>query len=88
MTATRTDQPADQGVVPAAERAPRGEKVVASISHGVLGLWSLLVIVPLVWTLLSSFKTSSEIFASPFGLPADWNFDNYVSAWTTQGIGR
>ena len=53
-----------------------------------LGFWSLLVIVPLLWTLMSSFKTSSEIFASPFGLPAHWNFDNYVSAWTTQGIGR
>ena len=61
---------------------------MATVSHVVLGFWSLLVIVPLLWTLLSSFKTSKEIFASPFGLPANWNFDNYVSAWTTQGIGR
>ena len=37
---------------------------------------------------MSSFKTSKEIFASPFTLPAQWNFDNYVSAWTTAGIGR
>ncbi len=37
---------------------------------------------------MSSFKTSKEIFASPFTLPANWNFDNYVSAWTTAGIGR
>lgn len=38
--------------------------------------------------MLSSFKTTSEIFASPFMLPKNWNFDNYVSAWTTAGIGR
>jgi N-acetylglucosamine transport system permease protein len=88
MTTTTTDTSTDPVVVPGAEPAPKGEKVVATVSHGVLGLWSLLVIVPLLWTVLSSFKTSSEIFASPFGLPAHWNFDNYVSAWTTQGIGR
>ena len=50
-------------------------------------LWSLLVIVPLLWMLMSSFKTSKEIFASPFALPGHWNFDNYVTAWTTPGIG-
>ncbi|MEO6511527.1 MAG: carbohydrate ABC transporter permease, partial [Nocardioides sp.] len=88
MTATRTDASSAPPAVPALEREPRGERVVATVSHVVLGLWSLLVIVPLLWTVLSSFKTSTEIFASPFGLPKNWNFDNYVSAWTTQGIGR
>jgi N-acetylglucosamine transport system permease protein len=66
----------------------RSDRVVATVSHVVLAVWSLLVLVPLLWTLMSSFKTSSEIFASPFKLPAHWNFDNYVSAWTTVGIGR
>ena len=42
---------------------------------------------PLIWVLMSSFKTSSEIFASPFALPQRWSFDNYVNAWTTAGIG-
>ena len=66
----------------------RSDRVVASVSHVVLGFWSLLVIIPMLWTLMSSFKTSKEIFASPFKLPASWSFDNYVSAWTTVGIGR
>jgi N-acetylglucosamine transport system permease protein len=43
--------------------------------------------VPFLWVLLSSFKTTKEILASPFSLPAKWSFDNYVSAWTTSGIG-
>jgi N-acetylglucosamine transport system permease protein len=64
-----------------------GDKVVGAVSHTVLVIWSLLVVVPLLWVLMSSFKTSSEIFASPFALPANWNFDNYRNAWTTAGIG-
>ncbi|MEE2522591.1 carbohydrate ABC transporter permease [Pseudarthrobacter sp. J75] len=60
---------------------------VASVSHIVLALWSLIVILPLAWTFMSSFKTSSEIFASPFALPEVWKFENYVRAWTEAGIG-
>jgi N-acetylglucosamine transport system permease protein len=41
-----------------------------------------------LWTLLSSFKTSSEIFSSPFSLPADWNLDNFRTAWTQEGFGN
>jgi len=35
---------------------------------------------------LSSFKTTKEILASPFSLPENWSFDNYVHAWTDAGI--
>jgi N-acetylglucosamine transport system permease protein len=45
------------------------------------------VILPLLWTFMSSFKSSSEIFASPFALPTVWHFDNYIRAWTSAGIG-
>ena len=64
-----------------------GDKAVTGFSHTVLIIWSILVILPLIWVLMSSFKTSSEIFASPFALPQRWSFDNYVNAWTTAGIG-
>lgn len=72
------------------ERKPKdtkGDKMVAGASHTMLALWALMVLVPLGWTLMSSFKTTSEIFASPFSLPADWQFVNYVNAWNTAGIG-
>jgi N-acetylglucosamine transport system permease protein len=70
-------------------RPPRtaGDKVVGAVSHTVLTIWSLLVVVPLVWVVMSSFKTSSEIFASPFAPPSSLQFSNYVNAWTTAGIG-
>lgn len=73
------------------ERKPedtKGDKAVAGVSHVMLTLWVLMVLIPLGWTLLSSFKTTSEIFASPFSLPEVWQFNNYVDAWETAGIGR
>jgi N-acetylglucosamine transport system permease protein len=64
-----------------------GDRVVGGISHTILTIWCIIVVLPLLWTVMSSFKTSSEIFSSPFSLPSKWNFDNYVGAWTTAGIG-
>ncbi|CAN5221506.1 carbohydrate ABC transporter permease [soil metagenome] len=64
-----------------------GDRVVGGISHTILTVWCIIVVLPLLWTVMSSFKSSSEIFSSPFSLPAKWNFDNYVGAWTTAGIG-
>ncbi|MFC8304226.1 carbohydrate ABC transporter permease [Specibacter sp. NPDC057265] len=65
----------------------KGDRAVAGVSHTMLTLWALMVLIPLGWTLLSSFKTTSEIFASPFALPQDWKFVNYINAWNTAGIG-
>jgi N-acetylglucosamine transport system permease protein len=64
------------------------ETAVAAGSHTVLILWSIIVIAPLLWALLSSFKTTREIFGSPFSLPEHWSFANYRSAWTQEGFGN
>jgi N-acetylglucosamine transport system permease protein len=71
-------------------RRRRGDNDTAFhvVSHTVLILWSIVVIAPLAWTLLSSFKTSREIFASPFSLPGDWSFANFRTAWTKEGFGN
>jgi N-acetylglucosamine transport system permease protein len=58
------------------------------IAHAVLVVWAVLVIFPLLWTLMSSFKTNTEIFASPFKLPPTPAFENYVYAWNEAGIGQ
>jgi N-acetylglucosamine transport system permease protein len=64
-----------------------GERAVAAGSHVALSLWAMIVILPLIWTLMTSFKSTTEIFASPFTLPATPVFQNYSDAWTTAGIG-
>ena len=77
---------------PVRNRSPRLARATPTASsvasHGVLIVWSIIVIAPLLWTLLSSFKTSAEIFSSPFSLPADWNLDNFRTAWTQEGFGN
>jgi N-acetylglucosamine transport system permease protein len=63
-----------------------GDKAVEATSHVLLAVWTIIVIVPFLWVVLSSFKTTKEILASPFSLPAHWSFDNYAHAWTDAGI--
>ncbi|WP_156760546.1 carbohydrate ABC transporter permease [Microbacterium karelineae] len=70
------------------QRTSRGDRAVGITSHAVLIVWSIVVILPLVWTVMSSFKTTAEIFSSPFQLPARWSLDNYVSAWAEDDFGR
>jgi N-acetylglucosamine transport system permease protein len=89
MTATRAaESPITVRLRLSARRADRGDTAVASVSHVLLVIWSIVVIVPFLWVFLSSFKTTKEILSSPFSLPAHWQFDNYVHAWTDAGIGR
>ncbi|SEB41504.1 carbohydrate ABC transporter membrane protein 2, CUT1 family [Paramicrobacterium humi] len=65
-----------------------GDKVVGTLSHTMLVIWSLIVVLPMLWTLMTSFKSTREIFASPFGLPSHWDLTNYISAWSQHEIGR
>jgi raffinose/stachyose/melibiose transport system permease protein len=45
-------------------------------------------IVPLVWVIVSSFKTNMEIFSSAFSLPESFSFDNYILAFKLAPIAR
>jgi ABC-type glycerol-3-phosphate transport system permease component len=72
---------------PVAKKTIWTDKTVSTISHVALIAWVVVICAPLLWVLMSSFKTTQQIFASPFTLPTSFNFDNYVSAWTTASIG-
>lgn len=79
---------ATTGRVRPARARNTGDLVVAVISHAALIGWSLIVLLPLLWTVFTSFKDSQEINISPFSLPKVWRFDNYTRAWNTIGIGK
>jgi len=90
VTATQLAEPRTTGGAEPPRRTtqvPPGEKVFAGVSHGVLVLWSAIVVLPLLWTFMTSFKTTGQILSSPFTFPTSFNFSNYVNAWTTAGIG-
>ncbi|MCL6422810.1 carbohydrate ABC transporter permease [Brachybacterium sp. JHP9] len=75
---------------PAARAKPavRGaDRAFAIIAHVVLGIWALLVLLPLLWMIFTSFKSSQEILTSPFGLPETLRLDNYARAWREAQIG-
>ena len=42
-------------------------------AYALLTIYSVLVALPLVWMVLSSTKTTRELFTAPFVLPADPN---------------
>lgn len=69
-----------------------GDKVFAGFSHVILIVWAALVVGPLLWTFMTSFKTSSEIFASALAFPRELLegrvFENYVNAWTAGNFGQ
>ena len=55
--------------------------VLHVFSHGMLVVWALMVGVPLLWVLWSSFKTSNGILTDPWGLPTSFHFENWANAW-------
>ncbi len=52
-----------------------------SIFNYVLAIiYSLIIIIPIYYVLVSSFKNNIEIFESPLSLPQSWNLNNFVQA--------
>ncbi len=54
------------------------------VLYGVMSLWSLFVLLPLLWMVLSSFKTRREMFTAPYSLPSSLTFESFERAW---GVG-
>ena len=63
------------------------DKLTSFFIYLFLILWSLMVIFPMVWVVASSLKTDKEIFMSPWQLPSQLMFDNFVRAWGKANIG-
>lgn len=44
-------------------------------------LWSVAIVVPMVYLVLASFRTRQEYSANPLGWPTTLAWDNYTTAW-------
>ncbi|NLU65811.1 carbohydrate ABC transporter permease [Streptomyces sp. HNM0574] len=62
-------------------RKPEG-RVLNVFSHGMLVLWAFMVTLPLLWAVMTSFKTDRDIFTSPWSLPDALHFENWARAWS------
>ncbi|QQY16254.1 carbohydrate ABC transporter permease [Cutibacterium avidum] len=65
----------------------KGDKAFATVAHILLAIWTIIVVLPLLWTLMTSFKSTSEIFASPFSWPSNLHWENFTNAWNEAHIG-
>ncbi|MET9390747.1 carbohydrate ABC transporter permease [Streptomyces sp. NPDC006624] len=89
-TETPAPLPAGSGPVltkedlpPAPPRKEKKEGTVLNVfSHGVLVIWAIMVVMPLLWAVMTSFKDDRSIFSSPWSLPDSLHFDNWSRAWT------
>ncbi|MBT2477230.1 carbohydrate ABC transporter permease [Streptomyces sp. ISL-94] len=80
------EQPGGAG--PTGERgARRSEGMALNVfSHGFLAVWAILIVLPLIWLALGSFKTDAQIGGSALSWPSNWNVDAFGRAWD-KGIG-
>lgn len=57
------------------------------IYKALLGLFALSIVGPLLWVLVSSFKTGDRIVGAPWSLPSHLETANYAHAWDQAHIG-
>ena len=53
----------------------------------ILFLLAALILYPLIWILMSSFKDYNGIYGDAWGLPDIWHVENYMTAWN-RGISQ
>jgi N-acetylglucosamine transport system permease protein len=83
------DPPVTEEAVPERSVHPRRQLRVADVfSHTFLVGWAVLTTFPLLWAVLSSFKSDEEILTDAWGLPARLRFGNWARAWSEAHIGR
>jgi raffinose/stachyose/melibiose transport system permease protein len=71
--------------------APRhagGSVVFQIFQYVVLIFFALICLIPLLWVLANSLKTTREIALNPLGPPTTFNWQNYVEAWTVGRFGK
>jgi len=61
---------------------------LSALTHVALFVWTVLVVVPIVWTFLASVKSEDEIFGDAWSLPARLRLDNWARAWEQAHIGQ
>ena len=62
-------------------------KLVKALIYIFLVFMAILYLAPLFWVFLVSFKTNKEIFTNPFGMPENFNLENFTFAWTAGKLG-
>ena len=65
-----------------------GRRLPGLLTGVSLFMLAALFFFPMIWMVLSSFKSNADIFASPFALPMSIDFDRWAEAWDVGNIGQ
>jgi multiple sugar transport system permease protein len=69
----------------AAQRRPRSRRPRV-LAHAALILFGIVMLYPLIWMLVGSFKHTSDIFSHPGLLAKSYTTKNYAAGWNANGI--
>ncbi|MDR1469849.1 MAG: carbohydrate ABC transporter permease [Spirochaetaceae bacterium] len=58
----------------------------ASVANIIIVLFGILMLYPVIWLIMASFKEGSAIFSDPSLIPKTWTIQNYVKGWGGIGI--
>jgi raffinose/stachyose/melibiose transport system permease protein len=87
MTQSLTAPPRELLTRPPTAAPRRGKHARRLVRNSLVALLLVIEVAPLLWLLLSSFKTQSEFVNDPaWSLPKSWDFTNYTEAWTTGNV--
>lgn len=92
MTINTRDSSTETPAARPVAASPAGKRksevsMLSRLGHIALVVWAILVLGPMVWTLLASFKNNTEIFGSAWALPHHLRWDNYARAWSKAHLG-
>jgi raffinose/stachyose/melibiose transport system permease protein/N-acetylglucosamine transport system permease protein len=65
-----------------------GQKIVFTVVFGFWFIYSLTLLYPFVWCLFSAVKTNSEFVMNMFGLPKNWLWEHFITAFDKLRIGN
>lgn len=65
---------------------PSRKKLSSSLLYLLVIVILVIQIYPVVWLMLSSFKSSIELTTRPFAMPSSWSFENYASVFRESSL--
>jgi len=65
----------------------RTERLYKIFIYLVLGILAVLILVPVMWVMVASVKETVEHYGSPWALPTQIHWQNFVEAWTKANMG-
>ena len=57
------------------------KQILPTIAFIVMCLFTITLIVPVVWSIITSFKSNLDFIRNPFGLPKEWHFENFITVF-------